>query len=143
MLKYAIIYWSRYGNGKKAVEYLAAKLNKNGAETQILKTDDADPSAMPEADMYIFSAPIEAFNVQKNMRKFVKKMKGMDGKRYGLICTHGMDKNWLPKMEKMIVKKGMKMAAAVDIQVGKDGASGDALMEGWEAKLDEFAILLE
>ena len=70
-MKYVIIYWSRFGNGKKLVDYLAGKLKENGAETQMFKTDEADPTAMPKADVYIFSAPAEVANLQKNMRKFM------------------------------------------------------------------------
>ena len=52
-----MVYWSRYGNGKKIVETLAEKLKKNKVETQIFTTDEANPSQLPEADLYIFSAP--------------------------------------------------------------------------------------
>ncbi|MCX6667788.1 MAG: hypothetical protein NTV74_06110 [Euryarchaeota archaeon] len=137
-MKYVIIYWSRYGNGKKLVDYLAKKLEKKGAETQIFKTDEADPTAMPPADTYIFSAPAEAANLQKNMRKFMKNLQGMKEKKYGIINTHGMKKNRLAKMEKLLSKKKMIKVASVDFPIGKDANTGNGLMEGWEAKLDEF-----
>lgn len=138
-MKYTIVYWSRYGHNKKIVNYLAEKLKKNKAETQILTTDEADPTALPEADLYIFSAAAEAFNLQKNMRTFMKNLEGMNGKKYGIINTHGMDKNRLYKMDKLLSKKNMIKVADVDFKVGKDIKSGNALMEGWEAKIDEFA----
>ena len=139
LLKYTIIYWSRYGNGKKIVDYLAGQLKNKGGNVQILKTDDADPTALPTSDVYIFSSPTEAFNVQRNMRSFMKKLQGMDGKKYGIINTHGMDRNWLPKMEKLLSKKNMEMVAGVDFQVGKEANTGNGLNEGWETKVDEFA----
>jgi len=37
-VKYVIIYWSRYGNGKKLVDYLAGKLEKKKAEIGIINT---------------------------------------------------------------------------------------------------------
>ena len=77
-MNYVIVYWSRYGNGKKIVEKLSKKLKKNGAETQIFKTDEADPTNMHKADFYIFSAATEAFNIQKNMRTFMKKLEGIE-----------------------------------------------------------------
>ena len=138
-MKYIIVYWSRYGNGKKVVDYLAGKLKDKKIETQIFKTDEADPTALPEADLYLFSAPTEAFNIQKNMRKFIKKLEGMEERKYGIINTHGMDKNWLPKMEKLFSKKNMVKVAEVEFQVGKNANTGNALMEGWETKIDEFA----
>jgi hypothetical protein len=42
-------------------------------------------------------------------------------------------------MEKLLSKKNMVKIASVDFKVGKDIKSGNALMEGWEAKIDKFA----
>jgi len=138
-MKYAIVYWSRYGNGKKIVDHLAEKLKENKAEIQILRTDDGDPTSLPESDVYIFSSPTEAFNIQKNMRTFMKNLEGMEEKKYGIINTHGMKKNLLNKMENLLSKKKMVKIAEVDFQVGKDANTGNGLIEGWEVKLDEFA----
>ena len=138
-MRYVIVYWSRYGNGKEVINYLAGKLKAKGATTQILKTDEADPTKMPEADLYIFSAPTEAFNIQKNMRKFMKNLEGMEKKKYGIINTHGMKKDRLYKMDKLLSKKNMVKVAAVDFQVGEGSQTGNGLPVGWEVKLDQFA----
>jgi len=138
-MKYVIIYWSRYGNGKKIVDHLAKELKERKIETQIFKTDEADPTSMPKADLYIFSAPTEAFNIQKNMRSFMKKLNDMEEKKYGIINTHGMKKNWLNKMDKILSKKNMIKVASVDFQVGKDANTGNGLMPGWEEKVNGFA----
>lgn len=139
-MNYVIVYWSRFGNGKKLVEYLAGKLKEKVGETQIFKTDEADPTAMPKADVYIFSAPAEAFNVQENMRTFMKNLKGMEERKYGIINTHGMKKDRLYKMEKLLSEKKMVKVAGVDFLVGREGVkNGNGLKDGWEAKLDEFA----
>lgn len=138
-MKYTIVYWSRFGHNKKIVDYLAEKLKEKKAETQILTTDEANPTALPEADLYIFSAAAEAFNLQRNMRTFMKNLEGMSGRKYGIINTHGMDKDRLYKMETLLSKKNMVKVAGIDFKVGKDTKSGNALMEGWKAKIDEFA----
>ena len=139
MMKYIIIYWSRYGNGKKIVKYLTGKLKEKAIEVQIFKTDEADPAAMPEADLYVFSAPTEAFNIQKNMRNFMKKLEGMEEKKYGIINTHAMKKNRLYKMENILSIKKMVKVAEVDFKVGNGSQTGNGLMENWKDKLDEFA----
>lgn len=138
-MKYVIVYWSRFGNGTKLVNHLAETLKMRGAKTQMFTTDEADPTAMPPADIYIFSAPAEGGNLQKNMRKFMKNLNGMEEKKYGLINTHWMKKNRLAKMEKLLSKKKMVKVAAVDFKIGKDAESGNGLMPGWQEKLDEFA----
>jgi len=141
-VKYIIIYWSRYGNGKKIVDYLAGRLKNKKSEVQIFKTGEADPANMPEADVYVFSAPTEAFNIQKDMKKFMKKLNGMEEMNYGIINTHGMKKNCLHKMAKILSKKEMIKMAEVDFQVGDGSRTGDGLMENWIEKLDEFAVKL-
>ncbi len=138
-MKYVIVYWSRYGNGKQVVNYLAQRLEKKGAATQIFKTDETDPCSLPQADLYVFSSPTEAFNIQKNMRKFMKNLEGMEGKKYGIINTHSMQKNWLPKMEKLLAKKKMVKVAGIDFQVSKEAPSGNGLMDGWKSQLESFA----
>ena len=138
-MKYIIIYWSRYGNGEKIVDYLGGKLKKKKSEVQILKTDETDPASLPDADMYIFSAPTEAFNIQKNMKKFMKKLNGMEEKNYALINTHSMKKSCLSKMEEILSTKKMVKVAEVDVMIGDGARTGDGLKENWEEKLDEFA----
>jgi len=134
-----MVYWSRYGNGKKVVDYLSGKLEGKKGKIQIFKTDEADPTNLPEADVYVFSAPTEAFSVQKDMKKFMKNLEGLDRKKYGIINTHGMKKSALPKMEKILSKKNMVMVAGVDFQVGDGVKTGDGLKDGWQAEIDDFA----
>ena len=137
-MKYIIVYWSRYGNGKKIVNYLSSKLNDKKVETKIFKTDETNPSKLPEADLYVFSAPTEALNIQKNMRKFIKNLEGMNEKKYGIINTHAMKRNLLFKMEKLLSKKNMTKVASVDFQIGEGSQNGEGLIDGWESMVDEF-----
>ena len=138
-MKYVLVYWSRYGHNKKLVNSLAEMLKKKGAETHILTTDEANPTSLPNADMYVFSAAAEAFNLQQNMKSFMKVISRMDGKKYGIMNTHGMKKNRLAKMEKLLSKKNMVKIAEVDFQIGKDIKSGNAFIDDWKIKLSEFA----
>jgi flavorubredoxin len=138
-MKYTLIYWSRYGNGKKIMDTLSETLKGKGNEVQILNTDKADPSAIPEADFYVFSAATEAFNIQRNMKSFMKKMQGLDGKKCGVINTHGMKRNWLGKMEKLVNKKNMELVASVDFRMGKQVNDGNGLEGDWEEQLTSFA----
>ena len=134
-----IVYWSRYGNGKRVIGHLEKRMKEKGINTQVMKTDSADPTKMPDADFYVFSSPTEAFRVQKNMRKFMKKLERMEGKNYGIINTHGMKRNWLKSMEKVLSKKKkMNKVASIDFKVGKKADTGNDLPKGWEMELDEF-----
>jgi flavodoxin len=137
-MKFVIVYWTRHGNNKRIVDYIKEKLISRG-EVQVFLTEDADPTALPPADFYVFSAAAEAFRIQKNMRKFMKKIKGLEGKKFGIINTHAMEnKNWLDSMEKMLNKKNMVKVAAIDFRMEGKVEGGQGLQEGWEAKLDAF-----
>lgn len=133
------MYWSRFGHNKKLVDSLTGMLNKKGAETQIFTTDQANPTTLPTADLYVFSAAAERFNLNSNMRTFMKNISGMDGNKYAIMNTHGMKKSRLPKMEKLLSIKNMVKVAEVDFQVGKNTSGGNAFVGDWEAKLGEFA----
>jgi len=137
-MKYVLVYWSRYGHNKKLIDTLAELLKQNGAEIQILTTDEANPAAMPSADLYVFSAPAEAFNLQMNMKMFLKSLSAMEGRNYGIMNTHAMRKSRLNKMEKILSSKKMLKVAEMDFLIGKDMKSGDAFVEDWKTKLGEF-----
>ena len=137
-MKFGIVYWSRYGNNKKIVTLLSEKLQKKGAEIQVFKTDEVNPTALPKADVYVFSAATEAFNIQKNMKNLMKKLEEMEKKKYGIINTHAMKKDRLHRMEALLSKKKMEKIAEVEFQMGKEVNTGNGLMNGWETKLSEF-----
>jgi flavodoxin len=141
-MKCVIIYWSRYGNGEKIVKYIAKKLKDKKADTKILKTNEADPKAMPNADLYVFSAPTEAFSIQRDMKTFMKNLEGLQDKKYTIINTHAMKKSTLSKMEKILDKKKMIKIAEIDFKIGDGVKEGNGLPKEWQEKVDEFVAKL-
>ncbi|MCU0851502.1 MAG: hypothetical protein MUC80_09590 [Candidatus Thermoplasmatota archaeon] len=139
-MNYVCVYFSRYGNGKRLVEYLGGKLREKNGNVQLFKVNEVDPGKVPAADVYVFSAAAEAFSLQRDMKTFLKNLRGMEGKKYGIINTHAMKKDRLDTMEKILSKKNMVKLAEVEFQVQGAGVqSGNGLPSGWEAQLDEFA----
>jgi flavodoxin len=137
-MKYAIVYYSRFGNNKKIVEHLAQILMKKG-QVQVLTADKAEP--LPPADVYIFSAAAERFSIQSDMKKLMKESHGMDGKKYAIINTHALKfKSWLGRMDKLLANSGMAKIAEVDFRVGEGTKEGNGLTEGWEKRLEDFAL---
>ncbi len=140
-MKYVIVYWTRFGNNKRIVDYLAGKFQ---GEVQIFKTDEIEPEKIPDADYYIFSAAAEKFSVQKNMRKFMGALENMNNKKFGVINTHASKSGkWLVKMGKILDNKGMVRVAEVDFQILGGMNDQSKIVEGWEAKLDEFCFKLQ
>ena len=138
-MKYVIVYWSRYGNGKKIINYVGEKLKDKKANVDIFKISEVDPLSIPDADAYIFSAPTEAFSIQRDMKRFLKQLDNMGEKKYALINTHARkNKNSLGKMEKILSKKDMEKIAGIDFQVVEGFREGNGLHPNWKENIDEF-----
>jgi len=137
-----MLYWSHFGNGKRIIECLDKTLTDKKVSTEVIQIDDANPQTLPKADVYVFSAPAEAFSIARPMKSFMKKLEGMDGAKYGIINTHGMKRNWLGTMEKILSKKQMMKVAALDFRIEGDAKTGNALPHGWEDEVKSFAELL-
>lgn len=69
-MKICIIYESKYGNGKKCMEYLQDILTGDSHDVDLFSVREKDPVSMPEAELYIFSAPTHVGNTAGRMKKF-------------------------------------------------------------------------
>lgn len=139
-MKFVIVYSSRFGNGKRCVDFVDEQLRTKGHGVQVINAQEANPAQIPPADMYIFSGATEAFSIAAGIKKFLKKMPQMDGKKYALISTHRMKKAIaLKKMEKLLSgKKKMVKVAAIDFRVGDGTEQGNGLPKGYEDSLREW-----
>ncbi|MEM2870468.1 MAG: hypothetical protein QW379_08660 [Thermoplasmata archaeon] len=139
-MKVAIIYHSRYGNGKKCVDCVENLLKSGGHEVLVLRANESNPSQIPPADLYIFSGATEAFTIARPLRTYLKALPVLQGKKYALINTHAMMKpRALPKMEKILSgKKGMVKIAEIDFRVGKGTDKGMGLPPDYEQRLAEW-----
>jgi flavodoxin len=139
-MKIVIVYSSRYGNGKKCVDIVDEGLRARGHEVQVINAPQANPNDLPPADMYIFSGATEAFNIAAGIRKYLKKLPVMEGKKYALISTHAMNKAIaLNKMEKLLsTKKKMIKVSSIDFRIGDGSTEGKGLPEGYEGKLRKW-----
>ena len=142
-MKVVIVYFSRYGNGKKCVDCVDSALKNKGHEVQVINVAGADPAQIPQADFYVFSGPAEQFGMATPLKTYMKAMPELAGKRYALINTHGLKKpRGQPRMEKFAGAKKMVKVAEIDFQVGKDAASGNGLPADYQARLTQWAAAL-
>ncbi|MFO7619051.1 MAG: hypothetical protein R6W91_05290 [Thermoplasmata archaeon] len=139
-MRYIIVYWSRFGNNKRIADKLETILKTKGT-VQVIKA--ADSVKLPDADVYIFSAAAEKFSIQSDMKKLMKRLRGMNGKRYAIINTHALKfKNWLGRMDKLLKKSSMQKIAEAAFLMGPDTDKGKGLGDGWEQELEKFALRL-
>ncbi len=136
-MKVCIVYESKYGNGKKCVEYLQNIIKAKGYDIDSFSIREIKPNLLPEADFYIFSSPTHIGNVPWKMRRFLKKIKPIGGIKYALMTTCiNPDTKVIQKMEEILSKKGMIKISETKIKV--KGMKGP-LEEKYKEKLDAFA----
>lgn len=137
-MKVCIAYESKFGNGKKLVEHVQTVINKKGHDVETYSIRDIKPDSLPNADIYIFSAPTHVGGPPGKMKKFLKKLEiKQEGAKYSLISTY-MDANTktLQKMDNILQTKAMtKLSDGVIIKV--TGMRGP-LEDGYEEKIEEF-----
>lgn len=133
-----IAYESKYGNGKKCVDYLHTVLNKEGHDVATYSVHDAKPKSLPRADLYIFSTPTHVGGPPRQMKKFLKNFETeQDGAKYVLLTTCMDPKTKSLKiMEELLQPREMtKVSDGIKIKV--NGLKGPLESE-YEGKLDTF-----
>jgi flavodoxin len=136
-MKICIVYESKYGNGKKCVEYLQSIIKAKGHDVKTFSIRNIKPNLLPEADSYIFSSPTHIGSIPWKMKRFLKKIKPKEGVKYALMATCiNPDTKAIQKMEEILSKKGMIKISETKIKV--KGMKGP-LEENYKEKLDAFA----
>ena len=135
-MKVCIAYESKYGNGKKCVEYLQNIIKAKGHDVDIFSIRNIKPDLLPEADFYIFSSPTHIGSLPWKMRRFLKKLNAKEGTKYALMTTCiNLDTKVIQKMEEILGKKGMIKISEIKIKVR--GMKGP-LEEEYEEKIEKF-----
>lgn len=138
-MKILVLYESRFGNGKRLSEELAAILNGRAQDAEAISIYDIGPGDIPAADIYVFSSPTRMFMLPISMRRFIKSFSpGTRGAKYALMTTYiNPGVKALKVMEKLIGTKKMGKAAddlkvrVVDIKGPMEG--------GYRDRLEKFA----
>jgi flavodoxin len=138
-MKVLILYESRFGNGKKLCEQLKELFISKGHDAETFSVIDTGPGKLPEADLYVFSAPTRMFMLAPAMKSFLKNFKpSKEGSKYALMTTYlNPQVKALANMEKLLKPKNMvKVTNGFTVKVlGTEGPMED----GYEKRLEEFA----
>ncbi len=148
------IHASKYGNGARVAERFQRLMADRGVLVKVHHIDDANPKALPPADLYVFSSPGRMGRPIGGMRRFLKKLDAPAGARYAILTTEGApqpDKKTgrLPTEEELaktqrvipIMSELLRAAGLVEVAADKVLVTGmkGPLEEGWEAKVEAFA----
>jgi len=142
----SIIYESKYGNGKQAMTYLENILRKKGLSVQLMSVHDVKPKSLPEADLYVFSAPNRMGKIIRSMRKFLEKIEIKNSNTHYILVNTGLDPSssidrGLEQMEEILKEKNIsKLSEGIKLKVM---AMKGPLEAGYEKKLDEFVQTIQ
>jgi len=138
-MKICIIYYSKYGNGRKLAEHLGTIMREKEHEVELFPCNELKSSSIPFADLYFFSSPTHMGGPAGKMKKFLKHLEiGQENAKYALITTTLDAKGkTLRKMEYLLQTKGLtKISEGLAVLV--TGMKGP-LEEGYKEKLEAFA----
>ena len=83
----AYFHASEFGNGARVAEEFQRIMATKGMAVTVRHIRDADPEAMPPADLYVFSSPGRIGKPIKTARKFLERARLPPGTRYALLTT--------------------------------------------------------
>ena len=153
-MKIEYFHASKFGNGAKVAEEFKALMAAKGVMVNVHHVRDAEPKAMPPADLYLFSSPGRMGKPLGRARRFLKKVALPAGTKYALLTTEGAPRpdkktgrmpseeetaRWQrvrPVMNEVLEAKGLvKVAEGKVLVTGMKGP----LEEGWQKKVEDFA----
>ncbi|MFD1504827.1 hypothetical protein FE374_11525 [Georgenia yuyongxinii] len=112
-MKIPFYYASMFGNGTAGADVEHALIAK-GVAVDVHHIRDADPTALPPADLHVFSSPGRMGRPLGRARRFLKHAKLPTGARYALLTTAGA-----PRPD----KKAGEMPTAEEIARWQSGRS--------------------
>lgn len=153
-MKIEYIHASVFGNGAAVAEAFRERMAAKGAAVEVHHVDDVNPTALPAADLYVFSSPGRMGRPIKGMRRLLKKLRLPEGTHYALLPTGlapqpnketgelpseeelGRCERVIPIMNELLEGKGLVKVAEEKILVT---SLKGPLEEGWRDKVARFA----
>ena len=145
---------SKFGNGTMVAEEFKKIMAARAVTVSVQHIRDANPKDLPQADMYVFSAPGRFGKPKGNARRFLRQVSLEPGTRYAILTTQGAPKpdpktgkmpsqqeldRWervIPIMNELLEAKGLKKLAEGAVLV--TGLKGP-LEDDWQQKVAAFA----
>lgn len=156
-MKIEYVHASKYGDGALVAEEFADQMEARGITVNVRHVKDADPSDLPEAELYIFSSPGRMGRPIRGMRRFLDRVSLPAGTRYALLTTEAEaqpDKKTgqvpteeeIAKMQRIRPLMNTALTEKGLVSVGEEkvfvtGMKGP-LEDGWEQKVADFAASL-
>ncbi len=115
MKKIAVIYWSGTGNTEAMARAAAEGARKTGAETALLRVDEADASTLAAYDGLLFGCPAMGAEVLEESEFepfFAAAEDSLAGKKTGLFGSYGWGGGaWMKDWEERVRAAGADLVA--------------------------------
>ena len=139
----AYFHASKYGNGVKVAEEFKRVMASKGIDVTVRPMREAKATAMPAADLYVFSSPGRLGKPRWGVGRFLKKVALPAGTKYAVLTTEmptpeerSQWRKIIPTMDGILQEKGLVKVAEGTVAV--TGIKGP-LEDGWEQKVQAFA----
>ena len=86
-MKIEYIHASKFGNGAAVADAFREDMAARGVEVSVHHVDEASPTQLPPADLYVFSSPGRFGKPIKTMRRFLSDVQLPAGTRYAILTT--------------------------------------------------------
>jgi ferredoxin len=107
-MKSIVIYYSQTGNTKKIAQAIHAGMNQSGAQCDIARLKDVDPTDLVSYDLIGLGSPVIHARELPNVTKFINYMKSVDGKHAFAFCTHGaIPGYYLGRVVPALIQRGL------------------------------------
>ena len=153
-MKVEYLHASKYGDGAKVAAEFKREMALNGVVVDVHHIRSIRPTALPPADLYLFSSPGRFGGPIRCMRRFLKKVKLPAGTRYAVLTTEAAPKpdkktGRLPTEEELaksqrvrpIINEILQRKGLVEVAEGEVLVTGmkGPLEDGWQQKVQAFA----
>jgi hypothetical protein len=153
-MKIEYLHASVFGNGVTVADEFSKQMATKGVTVSVHHIREANPKALPPADLYVFSSPGRFGKPIGRMHRFLKKIQLPAGTKYAILTTEGAPRpdkktgrvpteqelaKWQhvrPIMDEILQGKGLDEVAEDKVLV--TGIKGP-LEEGWQHKVEAFA----
>lgn len=142
-----VIFSTRYGNTEDIARALARGLAQSGIKADCLNVNDVPVGSLGQYDLLCVGAPTEAFSAARQMKDFLKKLKGanLSGKHFFAFDTHvspgifGSGAKYIEnELKKLKMKPVAKREGAIVRMKGTGTSGGAELKEGEEKRFEQI-----
>jgi len=147
-MRACVIFDTRYGNTEEIAKSLELGLKETGIETACANARDAPFDSLRQYDLICLGAPTEGFTASKQMKEFLRKLKGTDlSEKCGFAFDTKLDSRFFGSAAKFIEKElndlGLRIIApresAIVFTLKEGGAiAGARLKEGEEKRFEQI-----